>query len=194
MSCSRALWAIVSRSHSRPRVPASSRTSVTRALLGSEDAAEETTPKPREPEHTAGYRRESPRLPALSLGRTEPGPEQTMEQVWFAGVHSDVGGYHPERGLANISLHWMLGKAAAAGLEINRRRTGDRATSRIRMARRKSRTPGSGGPGASTSDTFPTDRRFTAASGTGERMPRTPITLRTFRTGILCGPSSRGSS
>ncbi|MCY4595328.1 MAG: DUF2235 domain-containing protein [Bryobacterales bacterium] len=50
------------------------------------------------------------------------GPGQIMEQVWFAGVHSDVGGYHPERGLANISLHWMLGKAEAAGLEINRRR------------------------------------------------------------------------
>ena len=49
-------------------------------------------------------------------------PEQTMEQVWFAGVHSDVGGYHPERGLANISLHWMLGKAEAVGMEVNRRR------------------------------------------------------------------------
>lgn len=45
-----------------------------------------------------------------------------MEQVWFAGVHSDVGGYHPERGLANISLHWMLGKAEAAGMEVNSRR------------------------------------------------------------------------
>ena len=49
-------------------------------------------------------------------------PEQTMEQVWFAGVHSDVGGYHPKRGLANISLHWMLGKAEAAGMEVDRRR------------------------------------------------------------------------
>ena len=48
-------------------------------------------------------------------------PGQTMEQVWFAGVHSDVGGYHPDRGLANISLHWMLGKAAAAGMEVNQR-------------------------------------------------------------------------
>ena len=49
-------------------------------------------------------------------------PGQALEQVWFAGVHSDVGGYHPKRGLANISLHWMLGKAEAAGLEIDRRR------------------------------------------------------------------------
>jgi len=49
-------------------------------------------------------------------------PGQTMEQVWFAGVHSDVGGYHPKRGLANISLHWMLGKAKAAAMEIDNRR------------------------------------------------------------------------
>ena len=49
-------------------------------------------------------------------------PEQTMEQVWFAGVHSDVGGYHPKRGLANISLHWLLDKAESAGMEIDRAR------------------------------------------------------------------------
>ncbi len=34
---------------------------------------------------------------------------------------SAYGSYHPERGLANISLHWMLGKAAAAGMEVNQR-------------------------------------------------------------------------
>ena len=48
--------------------------------------------------------------------------EQTMEQVWFAGVHSDVGGYHAKRGLANISLHWMLDKAEAEDMEIDRER------------------------------------------------------------------------
>ena len=53
-------------------------------------------------------------------------PGQTLEQVWFAGVHADVGGYHPRRGLANISLRWMLGKAAAAGMEIDRRRLANR--------------------------------------------------------------------
>ena len=49
-------------------------------------------------------------------------PGQTMEQVWFAGVHSDVGGYHARRGLANISLHWMLSNAEAAGMEVDGRR------------------------------------------------------------------------
>ena len=45
---------------------------------------------------------------------------QTIEQVWFAGVHSDVGGSYDERGLSNIALHWMLEKASARGLRIDR--------------------------------------------------------------------------
>ena len=45
---------------------------------------------------------------------------QSIEQVWFAGVHSDVGGWYEERGLANIALHWMLDRAAACGLGIDR--------------------------------------------------------------------------
>ena len=45
---------------------------------------------------------------------------QRIEQVWFAGVHSDVGGWYEERGLANIALHWMLDKAVARGLKVDR--------------------------------------------------------------------------
>ena len=48
-------------------------------------------------------------------------PGQAIEQVWFAGSHSDVGGWYDERGLANVALHWMLGKAAACGLRIRER-------------------------------------------------------------------------
>lgn len=44
---------------------------------------------------------------------------QTMEQVWFAGVHSDVGGWYDERGLSNCALHWMLSKAQKCGMDIN---------------------------------------------------------------------------
>ena len=43
---------------------------------------------------------------------------QTVEQVWFAGVHSDVGGWYDERGLSNVALHWMLRKAEACGLRL----------------------------------------------------------------------------
>ncbi len=44
--------------------------------------------------------------------------EQTVEQVWFAGVHSDVGGWYDERGLSNITLSWMLKYAAQAKLKV----------------------------------------------------------------------------
>lgn len=50
----------------------------------------------------------------------EDQPGRDIKQVWFAGVHSDVGGSYPEAesGLSKISLHWMLREAAAAGLEF----------------------------------------------------------------------------
>ena len=44
---------------------------------------------------------------------------QALEQVWFAGVHSDVGGWYDERGLSNIALQWMLGKAQACGMHLD---------------------------------------------------------------------------
>ena len=37
-------------------------------------------------------------------------------QVWFPGVHSDVGGGYPERQLADVTLRWMVDGAADAGL------------------------------------------------------------------------------
>jgi uncharacterized protein (DUF2235 family) len=45
---------------------------------------------------------------------------QDVRQVWFAGVHSDVGGGYPENesGLAKISLEWMAREAMAAGLAV----------------------------------------------------------------------------
>jgi len=40
--------------------------------------------------------------------------KQRFEQVWFPGVHSDVGGGYRERGLANITFRWMMEYALAA--------------------------------------------------------------------------------
>ena len=34
--------------------------------------------------------------------------EPTLRQVWFAGVHSNVGGGYDDTGLADISLGWMM--------------------------------------------------------------------------------------
>ena len=39
-------------------------------------------------------------------------------EVWFRGVHSDIGGGNGNRGLNDISLNWMISKAKAAGLPI----------------------------------------------------------------------------
>ena len=43
---------------------------------------------------------------------------QTIEQVWFAGVHSDVGGYYTDAGLSDIALGWMLNNAARHGMKL----------------------------------------------------------------------------
>ena len=45
-------------------------------------------------------------------------PHQNMEQVWFTGVHSDVGGYYDERGLSDIAFAWMMDKAMECGMII----------------------------------------------------------------------------
>jgi uncharacterized protein (DUF2235 family) len=46
---------------------------------------------------------------------------QDIKQVWFAGVHSDVGGGYPEKesGLSKYPLLWMMEEAVAAGLKVN---------------------------------------------------------------------------
>jgi len=49
---------------------------------------------------------------------------QDLQQVWFAGVHSDIGGGYPasESGLANITLWWMLKEARQSGLLVDNER------------------------------------------------------------------------
>jgi len=38
----------------------------------------------------------------------------TVEQVWFAGAHSNVGGGYPRQGLSDVALDWMMTKAEQA--------------------------------------------------------------------------------
>jgi len=56
--------------------------------------------------------------------KRDPGdlPGQTMEQVWFAGVHSNIGGGYPDTGLSDEAFEWLTSKATAYGLEIERSR------------------------------------------------------------------------
>ena len=49
----------------------------------------------------------------------KPKPGQTVEQVWFAGVHSDVGGGYDDPSLSDIALGWMIDRAKTAGLEFD---------------------------------------------------------------------------
>jgi len=42
-----------------------------------------------------------------------------VEQAWFPGVHSNVGGGYAPDGLANEALQWIVGKAEALGLEFD---------------------------------------------------------------------------
>ncbi len=48
----------------------------------------------------------------------EESKDVRMKQVWFSGVHTDVGGGYAEDDLANISLRWMLREATEKGLLI----------------------------------------------------------------------------
>jgi hypothetical protein len=41
-----------------------------------------------------------------------------VEQVWFAGVHSNVGGGYPKQGMSLVTLDWMMQKAQQNGLRI----------------------------------------------------------------------------
>ena len=46
---------------------------------------------------------------------------QDILQVWFAGVHADIGGGYPEResGLSKYPLLWMIDEATKCGLAVN---------------------------------------------------------------------------
>jgi len=44
---------------------------------------------------------------------------QIVEQVWFAGVHTNVGGGYADSGLSDIAFLWMKGKAEEAGLAFD---------------------------------------------------------------------------
>jgi uncharacterized protein (DUF2235 family) len=43
----------------------------------------------------------------------------SIRQLWFAGVHSNVGGGYVDAGLSDIALRWMMDEASAHGLLLN---------------------------------------------------------------------------
>lgn len=57
--------------------------------------------------------------------------DERISQVWFAGVHSNVGGGYPDDSLAHVSLHWMMQEARACGLEF---KADERSIEDVRLA------------------------------------------------------------
>lgn len=54
-----------------------------------------------------------------SLWSLPDGSPQMLEQAWFPGVHSNIGGGYSKDGLANAALHWIKEKAANHNLEFD---------------------------------------------------------------------------
>ncbi|KAG8716647.1 hypothetical protein FRC09_015449 [Ceratobasidium sp. 395] len=50
---------------------------------------------------------------------TDYDPSRDVEEVWFPGAHSDVGGGHEDHFTADISLCWMAGEAVISGLGLD---------------------------------------------------------------------------
>lgn len=58
------------------------------------------------------------KFPVSLWDETKKNDKQVIEQVWFAGVHSDVGGSYEVRDLSDISLAWMMDNASNCGLKL----------------------------------------------------------------------------
>jgi uncharacterized protein (DUF2235 family) len=64
----------------------------------------------------------TPFEPTLWLNKPKAG--QTVEQVWFPGVHSDIGGGYGQHELSDGALDWMMGCGERAGLVFDKGVTG----------------------------------------------------------------------
>ena len=53
-----------------------------------------------------------------TLWTSDPVADQSLEQVWFAGVHSEIGGGARETGLSDIALLWLVARAVDCGLQL----------------------------------------------------------------------------
>ena len=58
-----------------------------------------------------------------------------ITQVWFAGVHSNLGGGYPEDQLSLVSLDWMIGEAIHSGLDVDQKTIDEVALSKSPYAR-----------------------------------------------------------
>ena len=73
------------------------------------------------------------RRQTFGVTRLSAGPN--VEELWFRGVHSDVGGGNTNIARSNLALAWMLEEGKAAGLPIARATIDDVAATANRHAR-----------------------------------------------------------
>jgi uncharacterized protein (DUF2235 family) len=45
--------------------------------------------------------------------------DSNVEQVWFSGVHSNVGGGYPKQGMSLVTLDWMMQRATERDLRVS---------------------------------------------------------------------------
>jgi type VI secretion system (T6SS) phospholipase Tle1-like effector len=62
------------------------------------------------------HERRSTFVPTLWEKQQDAPPDQVLEQMWFPGVHCDVGGGYNAAGLSDEALDWMMEKAEKCGL------------------------------------------------------------------------------
>jgi len=65
-----------------------------------------------------------PFLPTLWTDQKNAAPRvnvtgSSVEQTWFVGAHSNVGGGYADTGLSDIALKWMIDRAAKNGLQFD---------------------------------------------------------------------------
>ena len=64
-------------------------------------------------------RRDTFHLHRLNARVEDAEAEGRLFEVWFRGVHSDVGGGNDNAGLSSIALNWMLKRAVSCGVPVN---------------------------------------------------------------------------
>jgi uncharacterized protein (DUF2235 family) len=82
-------------------------------------------------EHRGAY---APALWTAGDGGFTLRPDQRLEQRWFAGSHTDVGGGRHEDAPARIPLAWLQERAAECGLAFTRRVTPGAGDHRLPLA------------------------------------------------------------
>ena len=127
-------------------------------------------------------------VPTLWTTATGAPATQNLEQVWFAGAHSDVGGGYDEHGLSDLALAWMVDRVAPM-LAI------ERDYLRARQDRRQAWA--FGGIHDSVTGVFKilgrTDRPVCQGTGTAETVHASVVARRAKKGGVAYAPAGLSS-